>query len=396
MKNTIKKSKRISMISLLLASIMSFSAFAFVGCKDGTYSNFDEPAISVTGKTHEVSVGTTPYKMVENGATNYKLLVTPEDKKGYGEAIVEFQNIFKLSTGITVQIEEDNGVGYSDNATYISLGETSAFKNSGIIADYQTLGMQGFQIQTKGKSIFVVGQTYGILFGVYELLHQLVDYDTYTTFGPYVKRDLKEILLPDLRIKEVPDIEYRIPVMGAQFNSKTLTHRMRYLQTGEVILPGGQAHNILEWIVPYETHKTTHPEWFSNDQTQLCYTAHGDTDAYEMMVDEAVKNIKQVLDRNPKQWAMSITQMDIGTWCECETCQGLEDHYGTNAASQIMFVNDVATDVKEWLDTEKGGREVQFMFFAYHMAENAPAKQNEDQGELEVERQRFRLDCAYL
>ncbi len=379
MKNKIeKKCKRVSAISLLLAAIMSFSAFALVGCKKGSYSKLDNAGISVTDTTHEISVGTTPHKIVENGTTNYKLLVTPEDKKAYAEAISEFQEIFNLSTGIFMQVEEDTGVGYSENATYISLGETSAFKNSGITADYQTLGNQGYQIETKGKSIFVIGKKLGVLYGVYELLHQLVDYDTYTTFGPYVKRGLTQIALPALKIKEAPDIEYRIPVMGAQVNNKKLAHRMRYQQSGEVIVAGGQAHNILSLIVPYEMHKTTHPEWFSNDQTQLCYTAHGNTEAYGEMVDEAVKNIKVILDRNPDQSAMSITQMDVQTWCECTTCQGLEDHYGTNAASQIMFVNDVATKVKNWLDTERDGREVQFMIFAYHKSENAPARQNAD------------------
>lgn len=378
MKNTMKKNKHISIISLILASIMSFSVLALAGCKKGSYLKFEDPQISTSDKTHEVTVGTTPHKIVQNGTTTYKLLVTTEDKKTYNEAISEFQELFNLSTGIFMQVEEDGGVGYSETATYISLGETSAFQNSGITADYQTLGSQGFQIQTKGKTIFIVGQQYGVLYGVYELLHQLVDYDMYTTFGPYVQRGLKEIPLPNLRIKEVPDIEYRIPVMGAQVNNKKLAHRMRYQQTSEVIVAGGQAHNILSWIVPYETHKDTHPEWFSNDQTQLCYTAHGDTDAYEKMVSEAVKNIKSVLDRNPGQSAMSITQMDVQTWCECATCQGMEDYYGTNAAVQIMFVNDVATRIKEWLDAERGGREVQFMFFAYHKSENAPAKQNED------------------
>lgn len=378
-----KENKCVSIKALLLAAIMSLSVVAFSGCKgckgnESSYLQFEETPISIPNKTHEVSVGTTAHKIVQNGTTNYKLLVKAEDKRKYNEAISEFQEIFNLSTGIFMPVEEDVDVGYSDGATYISLGETSAFKNSGITADYQTLGNQGFQIQTKGKSIFIIGQQYGVLYGAYELLHQLVDYDMYTTFGPYVKRGVTEIALPDLKIKEVPDIEYRIPVMGAQVNNKKLAHRMRYQQSSEVIVAGGQAHNILSWIVPYETHKTTHPEWFSNDQTQLCYTAHGDAESYEQMVGEAVKNIKVVLDRNPAQSAMSITQMDVQTWCECSTCQGMEDYYGTNAAVQIMFVNDVATRIKEWLDAERDGREVQFMFFAYHKSEDAPAKQNAD------------------
>lgn len=375
-----KFNRKNSSTAVLLAGIIAISSI-LPSCKSGKggkYPDFGNSQVTAGDTIHEVYVGNTSHKIVKNGTTNYKLLVAPEDRKTHSEAISEFQEIFSLATGIFVPVEEDSGVGFSDNATFISLGETSAYKQSGLTADYQTLGNQGYQLETKGKSIFVMGQKWGILYGVYDLLNKLVDYDMYTTFGPYVQRGMKEVPLPDLKIKEVPDIEYRIPVMGAQVNSKKLSHRMRYQQSSEVILPGGQAHNIIEWIVPYETHKTSHPEWFSNDQTQLCYTAHGDTEAYEKMVDEAVKNIKSVLDKNPSQVALSITQMDIETWCECTTCQGLEDYYGTNAASQIMFVNEVATEIKTWLDAEKGGREVQFMFFAYHKSENAPAKQNAD------------------
>ena len=372
-----KKTIIISATALVLVTVITLSTVLLVGKSGkGSYPELGGTQVMVSDTVHEVYVGTTPHKMVENGTTQYKLLV--EDEKTYSEAISEFKELFQLSTGILIQVEKDNGVGFSENATYISLGETSAFKNSGLVADYQTLGEQGYQIETKGKSIFIIGKKSGILYGVYDLLNKLVDYDMYTTFGPYVQRGVKEISLPNLKIKEVPDIEYRIPVMGAQVNSKKLAHRMRYQQSGEIIIPGGQAHNILEWIVPIETHKKEHPDWFSHDETQLCYTARGNEESYKEMLGEAVKNIKAVLTKHTSQTALSITQMDVGTWCECATCQGLEDYYGTNAASQIMFVNDVATEIKTWLDAEQGGREVQFMFFAYHRSENAPAKQNED------------------
>ena len=374
-----KKTIITSVTAFVLVAVITLSTLFFLGKMDkGNYPEFGGSEITVGDTVHEVYVGTTPHKMVENGTTKYKLLVTPEDEMTYSEAINEFKEIFQLSTGIIMPLEKDNGGGFFDDATYISLGETSAFKQSGITADYQTIGSQGYQIETKGKSIFVIGKKSGILFGVYDLLNKLVDYDMYTTFNPYVKRNLKEISLPDLKIKEVPDIEYRIPVMGPQFNSKKLTHRMRYQQSGEVIIPGGQAHNILNWIVPLEEHKDTHPEWFSRDQKQLCYTARGDKEAYAAMLAEAVSNIKEVLERYPSQSAMSITQMDVGVWCECDACQALQDYYGADSASQIMFVNDVATQIQEWLDAEQGGREVQFMFFAYHKSEDAPVKQNED------------------
>ena len=189
-----KKIRIISTTALLLASLITAST-VLAGCKpkNENYQEFSSSQITVTDTIHEVYVGTTSYKMVENGATKYKLLVTPEDEMNYSEAINEFKDIFQQSTGIMIQVEKDNGVGFSENATYISLGETSAFAEAEIDTDYETLGSQGYQIVTKGKSIFVTGKKLGILFGVYDLLNKLVDYEMYTTLNPYVKRNLKEI-----------------------------------------------------------------------------------------------------------------------------------------------------------------------------------------------------------
>ena len=373
-----KKTIIISVTAVLLAGIVA-TICILASCKSNKgdkYPNFGNTQVTSGDTVHDVYVGATPYKMVESGKTQYKLLITPEDEMTYSNAISEFKELFQKSTGILMQVEKDNGIGFSENATYISLGETSAFKGSGIVADYQTLGTQGYQIETKGKSIFIIGQQLGILYGVYDLLNKLIDYDMYTAFEPYVQKGLKEIPLPDLKIKEVPDIQYRMPVMGAQFSSKNLTQRMRY--SSDVIIDEGGAHNILKVIVPLEEHKDTHPEWFSRDQKQLCYTARGNAEAYQQMLAEAVENIKELLTKDKSGSAFSITQMDVGVWCECDACQALQDHYGADSASQIIFVNDIATIIEEWLDAEQGGREVQFMIFAYHKSEDAPAKQNAD------------------
>ena len=376
---TKKKILIISLIAVLALAIIATPIIIILTRNSGgTYVEIGDSTLTVTDTVHEVSVGTTSHKMVENGATGYKILVTPTDKVKFSEAIGELQDLFKQATGIHLQIEEDTGKGHSSSATYISLGETSAFKESGIVADYETLGEQGYQIQTKDRSIFICGKKSGILYGVYDLLNKLVDYDTYSSLTPYTRKGVTNLDLPDLKIKEVPDILYRIPVMGAQINNKKMAHRMRYKQLNEIIVPGGEQHNVLRTIIPYEQHKLTHPKWFSTDQTQLCYSARGDEVEYGLMVEEAVKNVKNLLDANPEQSAISITQMDVQTWCECSVCQGYEDYYGTNSASQIFFVNDVAEKVEEWLNTERDGREVQFMFFAYHKSEMAPAKQKAD------------------
>ena len=373
--------KTLKKITACLLAALSVAMIA--GCgkdKKGGYAS-GSSLPNVEGTTHERYVGATNHKLLENGATGYKILVSEAQKNNFTEAINELQSIFAQATGVQLEVVTE-GL-YSENAQYISLGDTDALAGSGFKADEKALGEQGYQIVTVGKSIFICGQSRGILYGVYDLLKILVDFETYTTKVSYMQTDVKNIALPDLNIKEIPDIEYRIPVTGVQLGSKVTAHRQRMQLKEEVVVGEGNAHNILKYIVPIDKQRDeednlNHADWFSGDRTQLCYTAHGNKEEYALMVEEAVSNIKTILDRTPKQNLMSITQMDEQTWCECDTCQALEDHYGTNAASQIFFVNEVTAKVKEWLDTEREGREVQFMFFAYHKSEAAPATQNAD------------------
>lgn len=370
----------IKIVSCLIAVV---SLFSMIGCKKKN-GDVNDPYVkgnslpNVEGKVHETYIGTTSYNFLKNGRTDYKILIKEEEKMMLGEAVNELLSIFHEATGVQLETVLDTGNGYDANSKYISLGKTSALEGAGFTVDYETLGSQGYQIKTMGQSVFVCGQPRGILYGVYNLLNKLVGFETYTNKITYMEKGLKEIPLPDFNIKEVPDIEYRIPVTGAQLGNKTVAHRMGMQIKDEVIIGEGNAHNVLKYIVPIEEHLEGHPDWFSGDRTQLCYTAHGNADEYELMVAEAVANIQAILDKTPNQHVMSITQMDELTWCECSSCQDLEDHYGTNAASQIYFVNDVTSRVKEWLDTERNGREVRFMLFAYHKSEAAPAKRNAD------------------
>ena len=55
----------------------------------------------------------------------------------------------------------------------------------------------------------------------------------------------------------------------------------------------------------------------------------------------------------------------------------LKDHYGTNAAEMIIFLNMVGADIEAWLAVEEPGREVTILMFAYHRTEEAPARFDE-------------------
>ena len=377
---------------ILAGALAAISLFSLVSCKkepenDNTSLPGGTPPITVeTDTVHEFFIGTTAYSLIKNGTTEYKILVSEEGKVTYAEAISELQLFFEEATGIRLAVVTSTEA-FNSNAKYISLGNTNAVQTANISIDYKTLGTQGYEIQTVGQSIFVCGAKQGVLYGVYELLYQLFDFETLTNKITYIEKNVKNLPLPQLKIKEVPDIEFRVPVMGTQTNDADSRRRMRMLNSEEVIMPEGGQHNTLRYILKPEYTKDekgndvlVHPEWYSENLTQLCYTARGDADKYAEMIAAAAESVKRIILKYPSQDVIAIAQMDVESWCECHACQSLQDKYGTDSVSQIYFINDLTDYLEEWLTTEEEvkDRDIQFMIFAYHMVEKAPAVQNED------------------
>ena len=379
----------------IFASILAaISLFSLMACKKGNGNKEDSTSVSggnppqtvITDTTHEFSSEPTAYKLVENGATEYKILVSEDGKITYAEAISELQLFFEEATNIKLAVITSEEV-FDSNAKYISLGDNSLLQTADVSIDYATLGTQGYDIQTMGQSIFVCGEKQGVLYGVYELLYQLFGFETLSNKITYIEKNVKNLSLPKLKIKEVPDIEFRVPVTGTQTNDADSRRRMRMLNSEQVIMAEGGQHNTLRYILKPEytvdeagNNVLLHPSWYSEDLTQLCYTARGNAEEYQAMLAAAAESVKRIILKYPSQDVIAISQMDVVSWCECEACQALEDKYGTDAASQIYFINDLTDYLDEWLTTEEAvkDRDIQFMIFAYHMVEEAPAVQNED------------------
>ena len=322
--------------------------------------------------------------LAKDGETNYAILVDESEQGMYEAAISELQALFKEATGATLSVVTSD-TEYSTRAQYISLGNTNAFVTSNVAMLTGDLGSQGYQITTKGKTIFIVGESQGVLYGVYELMHDLFGFEQYTAEYYYIDEGVAEIELPSIDEYSVPDIEYRVGMSGEQRNgTEQARNRMRVIRSEDVLITGAGAHNMLTYIVPFDTYYSTNPTWFSNQttssstasNTQLCYTA-GDRSgsSYAAMVDVAVNNVMTILNANPSASIFSLTQMDVqNKWCTCSACAALQTTYGTAAASQMLFVNDVTAQVQEQL----GEREVQFMTFAYLETVDAPVTDNGD------------------
>lgn len=324
--------------------------------------------------------------IIKDGKTEYVIVIEDANAEEYSMAAQELYYLFYEATGIKLTFASSQDVEYTSESKFIYLGDGDLGVDLDVNLD--ELGSQGFVIKTQGQSIFIVANPQGVLYGVYELLNETVNFETYTKAMYTLNKNVTEIALPDLDITQVPDVEYRAAFSGVQYSDEVSRRRMRTLNIGDVLVHGGWAHNILDLIVPFNTYRSSHSNWFSNKTrswddyqgTQLCYTAGGrGTTSYNQMLEVAYNNVINLLaeDTDPNKVYMSITQMDVdGKWCTCSGCQSVINTYGSNSATQILFINDLSSRVEAWLNSEQGGRKVQFLIFAYFDSIDAPTKGN--------------------
>ncbi len=388
------KTKRF--LSIILAVLMCFSVMACGESENAPSNQPTTPNKTATAENghyskntlHKITVTPSNREFIKNGATDYKIVITGDDfEKPFAQKAYEFlQKQFRLSTGAEIVL--DTNPSWSENAKYIVLGDKSLFSDAGLSMPADDIGPTGYYIKSKGNSVFVMpGDVYGYQMGAIALLREVIGYD-------YISADIvlyekSGETLPDMEIIERPDFDYRTP--GSKLDA-TARYEMGYNYTSDVFVSGsaGAWHNTYYYFPKSEYNdpkksESYHPNFFSSsDCNDLCYTAHGDEDDYNMMIEIASRKIIEVLELEPTKTAVSFTQQDIASACNCPTCKTLHNAYGgTWSASIIKFLNDVDEVVyKHFEDKAKENgeqmRDYRIVFFAYKGSQAPPTKSTEN------------------
>ena len=394
MKN--KKNKIFAAFSCALAIGTLFNAY---GCKkqeesgNGTQIGAND---NVEGGLHDYIKKDTGKFVIENGKSDYKILVPENAAQSIETAASELQYFLAEATGVTLNIIAENAA--EENGKYISLGATELSEKSGVTASYETLGEQGFIIETKGNDIFIASaREIGTLWGVYGYLEQTLNYDFFYT-DVYTINKTEKLPLHELHIADRPDMDCRIEAYGYQRFNVTTKNRLRFREYQEIIAPveGGDAyHNSLSYLPVEEYGKNgtveAHGEWYSASERQLCYTAHGDRNSYEKMTELIAEKMFRSLMSTPYLGynAINIALTDeSNVWCTCDACTENEQKYGAKSSSVVLFCNRVA-DLLEGKFKGTGDRRADtflLSFFAYYDVQAAPVKSVKNaNGEIEYE-----------
>jgi hypothetical protein len=203
-----------------------------------------------------------------------------------------------------------------------------------------------------GNDIVFAGSTpHGTLNAVYTFLEDCVGCRWWTAKASTIPKK------PTLRIDPVnvqynPPLEHREPYFPVLTSDADWSLRNKCNgpsnqwdnKLGGKVVYAGFVHTCSA-LIPPDKYFKQHPEWFAQIQGkreskyQLCLTN-------QEMRRELVKNLKDLLRKNPTATIASVSQNDFGGNCQCEKCAALDSAEGSPSGSLLKFVNEVAADIE--------------------------------------------------
>jgi lipoprotein len=339
-----------------LALSVLFLGVIFVGCSQKEDNDKETP--------------TTGTWLVENGKTDYRIVLGEDAGEDEQYAAEELQYFFEKATGIELRIIDD--VMVSDaKGKYLSIGNTVLIQENGIELNYDELGNDGYKVVTCGDAIVMAGATgYGTKYSVYGFLNQQFGLKIYTEDVFYIDETENEKLV-DLNWTDVPDIPFRSGgiTLGYWGTEKYMTRmRIRNISDGW----GLSRHTHFIVIDPYKYSGEQYDDWFSEQKKQLCLTN-------EDMKAEFVKNLWQIIQDESDCTYFMLGHEDNDDYCKCTNCkQARAANGGFQSAVEMIFTNDVVRQINELAEKFMPERELLFATFAYTNTERAPVVFNRD------------------
>ena len=339
--------------------------------------------------------------LVTSSETRYAIVLPSNADPVLTTAGNELKALFEEATGAELTFATDYAC--STYCTYISIGGTKAFENSGITMG--ELNDQGYHIETVNNMIYINSESsLGCLYGVYGLIDELFGMEQYS--NDYYELGRAETLArPTLDIKDVPAIAVRMPSNGAvEDTTNTYGAHMRMMNE-RYFLPAGDYKNGDGWEVYHNSLNILPPDyWTAQGKTnwfyyvdgvakQLCYTAHGVEADYNAMVQQIVSVMTLSLGTEtysrltyPEAVYITLTSEDNEYSCTCSACVSAKDLYGSEAGAVIKLCNDVREGLETWMNAnQKWKRELTLLFFAYNNYVDAPTVTlNETTGKYEM------------
>ncbi len=323
------------------------------------------------------------YKIVENGMSEYQIVLPEESKVNEYTAAQELQTFLKKSSGAELPIVTDGEV--SSDMPVISIGETTLAARKNIGVSGIDLASSAYKIKTEGESLYILSDEHGTgegcIYGVYDLLEDVIGWCAYAADEiVYEEKSNVELYVYDEIVR--PTFDRRSISYLDINNNETYRRRMRLINQYNndfwcnPLFGHSQISNLLKKEYYFADHKygstkeveengttvTVPNHWYSNSGEQLCYTGG------EEMEQEMAKVLYEYIKLYPNATYFMLGQEDTKSYCWCDRCKAAMSSWGYNQTGlEIAFVNHVIEIIDEWVKTDyPEGRDLRYVIFAYH------------------------------
>lgn len=309
--------------------------------------------------------------LAENQTTAYQIVVPEQASEPELYAAELLADNFKTATGATLSIVKDNAQKLDETKKILSVGRTSICEDSGLSLSVSELMYGGYKVKRYGNTVVLCGaQEEGTIYAAQEFLEKEFNYEVYATDEVYIEQK-DEVKLVDFNIVDIPDFWGR-GTDGVLGYSESLAVSLRvrnkfssslgYGSTYDFI--PGTSHTFKMIIDPDIYNNPTlypdsyHADWFSGNQ--ICLTN-------EELIQEAVKNLKQMILDNPRAKIVNISEEDFGKFCTCGKCVAERSAY-TTSGYIIRFCNTIIEQLEQWKKDSGIQRDWVYCTFAYTCA----------------------------
>ncbi len=318
--------------------------------------------------------------IVKNAASDYEVLYPANALPLELVAVNEFVAFFKEATQIALRMVSDDKM--EEDGKYISIGYTKLLSDAGYTYSTEELKTDGFKIKTLDDDVLIFGASdYGSLYGAYETLGYLFNFEYFYNDCYSLNKGVTNLSLYDFDVVEVPDIEYRATGYGSLSNNNMDCYRLRMRPYPDFFIPinGIVFHNSLSYVQSSPDYNPAY--WLATSGDQLCYTAGGNEQELEKMLNASFETLKTHLIKMPDRKVVTFTIEDNPNFCACDACQEIISQYnGANSSVVIMFLNKLNAKVRAWFQEDEGkpyARDLDIVFFAYNATTDAPVVFNE-------------------
>lgn len=337
---------------------------------------------------------------VSNGTSEYVLLLPEEPMEMESFAAQELTDNVERATGCKVETVSEGNVPAGKK--YISLGNTQQFNSAFSGEDIRALEgtFSSYFIGSKDDNIYIVSSDdytgYGVLYGVYDLMHDLIGYTYYhDTEIAVTKASTVNLWSYEKHIVEA-DFDMRSHSTAYIYGHNDHNIRLRYINFSRGIewdhTTGGHSQ-VTMFMSPIDTDENgesyghSHPEWFYDptaetvtmNNNQLCWTAGGDPESLDELQTIMAEKMIEYVQMNPEATFFMLGQMDTEYVCQCDGClEAMKEWGGTSCGLQIDFVNGIIEKTEAMLDEVMPGKEILYPIYAYKPTIAAPVKTDEN------------------